>query len=229
MDDTISILVASCNEEDQENILTALSEQMNFLIIGTVNDESGVIIKTEFFKPDILILDLMLSEINGLDLVRIIRRRSPSTAIIILNDKDNQENIYQSYAILAVMAGISGFLIKKLDIDKLAYIVKIIFMGGNYINPSITYGIFSKSVFKSQFPDNTGDLDISPTERSIITLLANGLSDSKIAEKLNYSMGTIRNCITNLRHKIKIKSRIEIVVYSLLSGLIRPEHITIRR
>jgi len=249
MGDMISILIASRNEDDQEHILAILSGQDNFNITGTVKDETGAIIKAEFLKPDIIILDLQLSETTGLDLVRIIRRRSPASAIIIFYDKDKKESItrtyaadqieYQKkefnqyavnmafimshaevYAILSIMAGISGFLVKESDIDKLAYIIKIIYMGGCYINMSITVRIFNAITSIKQFPRKTAHIVFSQAERNIIKLLAKGFSNAKIAKVLNYSMGSIKNSITKIRHKVQIKGRTEIAVYSLMSGLI---------
>ena len=253
MEDAISILIASRKEEDREHIHAILSEQANFYIVGAVKDETGAIIKSEHFKPNILILDLQLSEIDGSGLIRIIRRKSPSTAIIVLYDKNRQENIYASntenqedyqgsdklftlnmafimspveiFAILSFMSGISGFLIWQSDIDKLVYIIKIVFMGGYYINPLIIVRIFNTVNFLRQFSLQTNTADFSPAERSIIMLLAHGLSDDEIAEELNYSAETVRNCVTKIRNKIKIKSRKGIVFYSLMSGLISLEQL----
>jgi len=81
-----------------------------------------------------------------------------------------------------------------------------------------------------QFPGQFMELDFSfysPAEHAIVTLLAQGYSDEQIAEELHYSPGTIKNCLTNIRNKTKMKSRVEIVIYSLVSGLIRLENLGI--
>jgi len=243
MDKKINILIASRYEKDQESILATLREQADFIITGMVKDESGAIIKTECLKPDIIILDLQLNAVNGLELVKIIRRRSPAAAIIVLcdNDEKNPEtnpcppapaadfsmSSVEIFASLAMTAGISGFLLKEPDIVKLAHIVKFIFLGGCYINISIIEKVFRLVTFINQFHGQITEqkhIIFSPVERTVITLLAKGFSDSQIAKELNYSTGTIRNCITKIRCKTKLKSRIEIVTYALTSGLIRLEH-----
>jgi len=222
MNNIINILIASTHDNDQKRILAALSEQEDLFITGIAKDEPGVIIKAENLKPDIIILDLQLSFIDRLDLVRIIRKRSPSTSIIILCDNDDCEHVS-----LAVTAGISGFLLKELDFDKLASIVKIIFLGGCYINSSITFKVFSSFSFLNHFFGQEEQAIFSSLERGIITLLAQGYSDAQIAKELNYSAGTVRNCITGIKYKTKIKTRIEIVLYSIFSGYIRPEPLLI--
>lgn len=252
MNDTISILIAARLEEDQKLILGALSGQINIntagvsgevsrgasgeiscgvyntasgtgcFAVSTVNDETGVIIKTQKLKPDILILDWQLSETTGPDLVQIIRRRSPSTAIILIcGSGDRQDEVYTNHSIITC---ISGFLLKESDIDKLIHIINIIILGGCYINASITVKILKMALINN-FYFEAENISISQLERSIISLIARGFSDTQIAGELNYSAGTIRNYITGIRYKIKMKSRIEIVNYSIASGIISPEHV----
>jgi len=234
MDDNISILIVSRYDEDQKLIHTALSKQNDFLITGIEKDETGAIIKTERLKPNILILDLQLSETNGLELVRILRRKSPTTAIIIFCDNDEKkQNRSCSYPIeiyvsLALKAGISGFLIKETDIDILTYAVKLVFLGRCYISASITTRVFSMITHITQLPEQEeNNTFFSPAERGIITALANGLSDAEIAKILNYSEGTIKNCLSVIKRKHKFKNRIQIVVHSLIFGLIRLDQLDI--
>ena len=227
MEDTISILVVSCHDEDCSRILAILSGQNDFLIAGVEKEEAGAIIKSMQLKPDVLLLDLHLSEIDGPEFASIIHRRSPSTAIIMLCDKDEED-----YARYAVKAGISGFLLKDIDTDKLVHIIKIVFYGGYYISASITVRVFSAVTYISQFSEQiinpkNADLLLSQTERCIICELAKGLSDIEIAKQLNYSTGAIKNYVTQIKRKIKLKSRIQIVVFSLLYGIINFNHLSI--
>jgi len=215
------VLIVSRYDEDQKNILAVLGEQ-DFFIVGVEKDEASAIIKSERLKPDVLILDLQLSVMNYSQLARIIRRRSPSTAVIILSETEDKFSFH------ALQAGISGFLLKKEDINKLALVVKLIFMGGYFINTSVTSGVFRKAAKINQFPqqaDQFNHLILSPVERGIITYLANGLSDYQIAKHLNYSEGSIKNILTIIKRKTKMKNRTQVVVFALVSGFIFFEHL----
>ena len=225
MGNIIKILVASARDEDCKRILAILSDQNDFCIAGLEKDESGTIIKSANLKPDVLILDLQSSGIGGDKLAPIIHRRSPSTAVIMLCEKDED-----NYAGLAIKAGISGFLLKQTDMDKLAPVVKIVFYGGYYISASITIRVFTALTLMYYIPvqileQKTRHLDLSPAERGIITDIAKGLSDADIAKDLNFSIGTIKNCVLAIKRKTKLKSRIQIVIYSLVYGLIRFDQI----
>jgi DNA-binding NarL/FixJ family response regulator len=167
---------------------------------------------------------MQLSLIGGLEFVRILQRRSPSTAIIILSEKDED-----NFACIALKEGVSGFLLMDEDIEKLALIVKIVYSSGLYISASIISRVIGEAALMGHFPGqlleqvppmlvSRVNTVLSPTERNIATGLANGLTDNQIAKNLNYSEGSITNMMTAMKRKTNLKSRIEIVLFALLSG-----------
>lgn len=202
-----------------------MSAQNDFHIAGIEKDETGAIIKSERLQPDILILDIQPQGMSGEELAPIIHRRSPSTVIIMLSDRDDEY-----YARLAIKAGISGYLLKEKDTDLLASVVKIVLSGGYYISASIMNRFINKTTFTNQFYGQKTEKNytfFSPAERNIVTDLAQGYSDTEIAKHLNFSKGTIKNYLVAIKHKIKLKNRIQIVVFSLIFGLIKLEHLDI--
>jgi len=227
MGNTTSILITSNDNEDFKNIIDSINNQNGLNIIGVENDETNTIIKSERLKPDVLILDLMQPVIDGAELAPIIHRRSPETAIIMICDKDDNE-----YARKALKAGISGFLLKKADMNKLLSVVRIVKMGGYYISASIIKRALDSITVINQCQGRYIDAQnyenrffLSPVERCIINGIALGLSDEEIAGHLNYSAGTIRNCLTAIKRKTKLKNRTEIVIFSLVYGLIDIEQL----
>ena len=218
MENLINIFVASGNDEDCKHIVNILSDQNDFHIAGVEKDESGTIIKSEKLKPDVLVLDLQPPMMSGEELAPIIHRRSPETAIVMLCERDDDK-----YAGVALKAGISGFLLKNTDTDKLVPAVRIVSSGGYYISASIINSVFNAVMFQKQVPEQVQEehsLFFSPVERGIITDIASGLSDEEISNHLNYSIGTIRNCLTSIRRKTKLNNRVQIVIFSLVHGLI---------
>jgi len=219
----IDIFVTSTDDDDCKRILAILSNQNDFHIVGVEKDESGTIIKSARLKPDVLILDLHLPGMRGDELAPIIHRRSPSTAIIMLCDKDEV-----NYARLALKAGIAGFLLRETDTDKLVPVIKIVVSGGYYISASIIIRVFCAVTFADQFLRQKIEQNhtaFSPAERGIITDIAQGFSDEEIAKHLNFSKGTIKNYVTSIKRKTKLKNRVQIVVYSLVYGLINFEQL----
>jgi len=225
MKNEISIFVTSKNDEDCRRILAILSEQNDFHIAGVEKDESGTIIRSERLKPDVLVLDLQPPGMGADELAPIIHRRSPHTAIVMLCDRDEE-----TYAGLALKAGISGFLLKEKDTDKLVSVIRIVNNGGCYISAPIIIRVFDTAASMNGFSgfnikQKNNRHVFSPTERCIITDIAQGLSDEEIAKHLNLSAGTIKNCVTVIKRKTKLRNRVQIVVHSLVYGLINFEQL----
>ncbi|MCL2759938.1 MAG: response regulator transcription factor [Treponema sp.] len=224
-ENAINVLVTSRHDEDCKRICSILSNENDFHITGIVKDIAGIIIKSERFKPDVIILDMQPPGMSGEELAPIIHRKSPSTAIVILSENEEEND-----ACSAVKAGVSGFLLKEKDAKILSYVVKLVNSGGLYVSSSIFIRVFNAIDFKNQFPGqviNELNTTFSPIERSIITDLANGLSDREIAKHLNYCTGTIRNYLSGIKRNIKLKNRIQIALFSLVYGLIRLEQLDI--
>jgi len=228
----IKVLLTSGNDEDRKLIITTITMQDDIRLIGVEDDEAGTLIKSERLKPDVLIMDLQPTGIDGAELAPIIHRRSPDTSIIMMCDRDEND-----YAGTAIRAGISGFLLRNIDMNKLLPVVRIVNMGGFYISTSIVKRTLNSIAFINRFPgqfdnqyysENENDrFHLSPKERCIITEIAQGLSDEEIARHLHFSAGTVKNCITAIKRKTMLKNRIEIVVFSLVYGLISLKNLDI--
>jgi DNA-binding NarL/FixJ family response regulator len=226
MGEIINVLVTVKNNENEKSILTVMSEHNDIQITGVENDETGAVIKSQQLKPDVLIMDLQPPGLDGVELAPIIHTRSPGTAIVMICDRDEKE-----YASLALQAGISGFLLRNADMDKLYSVVKIANLGGYYFNSSIIIKTFKTISLIKQFPGQFIDIknkwknenncfSFSSVERGIITKIALGYPDKEIAKYFNYSEGTIANIVNTIKRKTKLKNRTQIVIFSLIYGLI---------
>jgi DNA-binding NarL/FixJ family response regulator len=228
MGHTISILVVSGYiYENQNQIIAQLSSQEDFRVVGVVKDNADAIIKSIALKPDVLILDLQALGMDGTELVPIIRRRSSSSRIILMSGKDDD-----NYACSALKAGISGFLNNEEDREKLASIVRIVHLGGFYFNSLVNDRICNAVSLMDYFlgqsahclkfwqKDMADCPSFSLTERSILICIVQGYADKEIAEYLHLNIGSIRNCLTSIRRKTKLKSRVHIAIFSLIYGII---------
>jgi DNA-binding NarL/FixJ family response regulator len=207
-----TILVTTQNEEDRDFFISALSVHDDLEIVAIEKDEAGAVIKSGQFKPDILIFDICLPGIDGVEIAPLVHRRSPATSIILISDKD--EN---AYAGKALRAGISGFMLKNADMNKLLPVVRIVGLGGYFISTSVTRRAIEK---KTEVKQLFSIPSFSSSERNIIIEIARGFSDKEIAEHLNYSTGTIKNCVTAIKRKTRLKNRVQIALYSFVCGVV---------
>jgi len=218
MGETINLLISSRDETDRNNIVSVVSEQNNFHITGVEKEEAGTIIKSENIKPDILILDLQPPGMSGYELAPIVHRKSPSTFIIILSEKE-EENIIH----LILRTGVSGILIKNTDMRILTSVIEIVNVGGYFFSTAILTGLLNTVIDRSQSMKeklNYSDMFFSPVERRIIIDIIQGYSDNEIAEHYHLSAGSVRNYITEIKRKTNSKKRIQLIVYAFENGLL---------
>jgi len=214
MSKTSHILIALRNEQARNHILAGLQKQKNFSIAGVEKDEVGTIINSGQLKPDFLIIDLKPSEIDELELAAIIHRKTPATSIILMCEKyiDSTK---------AYSTGIKGILLKETDTDEIIHAIKAVSKDGLYISASYIKHFYSDiSLVKQPYRFS---LSLSPTERTIVMYIAKGLSDKEIAARLNYSAGTVRNILVDIKRKTRLNNRIQIVLFSLACGIISLE------
>jgi two-component system response regulator NreC len=220
----INAFIVCGKEEERELISASLRAHNDFCIAGLAEDGFEALTSINL-KPDIIILDIKLSDTDGPELVPILKRRSPSTVFMVMSSRDDDALVRR-----AINAGISAYLLKESDMEILPYLARIVFRGGYYFSASIItriLKIFSAPDALLKSKKNLADLrekyciqDFSSTERMIIIFLARGYSDKKIAKELNITEGTVRNCVVAIRRKTGLRSRIQIVLYALLHGFI---------
>ena len=218
MENSISIVIASRHDNDRNKLLSILSNHINFNITGIEKDETGTMIKTEIVKPDILVLDLQPPGMTGYELAPIIHSRSPSTVILTLYDNDDETK-----SRMTLKSNFPGIFLEKTDINILISVINIIISGGTYFGKNDKNKITAALTYINQFPrqeKNQHNVILSATERRILTDITHGLSDEQIAKHLHFSTGTIRNFVTAIKCKTKLKNRTQIAVYSLVYGLV---------
>jgi DNA-binding NarL/FixJ family response regulator len=221
----ISITVISEQEQDRETIRAKLASHREFEIAGVGKDEYDALKIAAKFQPDIIIIDQKINDAGGKSLSSIIKTRSPSTAFILLSASGEAKSICK-----ALKAGISGYLLKDSDMDKLAVSIRTVFYGGCYISAPIIneafstlskleeipfQGEFFKTLDKQPVPGS-----ISYTEQQIMILVARGYQDKEIAAALELTSGTVRNYLSSAMRKTGLQGRTQVVIYAHKNKLI---------
>jgi len=210
----IRITIASKHKDDRKTINALLAGQGDFKIASTGADGFHAVRSSMTLKPDIIIMDYDMEDVNGHDIAPIIKRNSSSTALIVLCP-------YNKCGVVdkALKAGISGFLVWKNDLEKLASAIRSVFYGGLYISES------AKNILSARLSAVNAEVHIhrdllTVTEHNIFNGIILGQSDKEIAEDLNMSIGALRNCVNKVKKKTGLHNRTQITVYALLNGII---------
>lgn len=201
-----------------EGLCTLLSLEDDIEVMGSAQNGKEVL---EFLKDnvvDVILMDIRMPEMNGVECTNIVCKKYPQTKILILTTFDDDEYIQQ-----AIKNGASGYMLKDLTAEKLASAIRDVYHGNTVMHQKITQKIIS-SISKPQSTTKTlktidGEV-LTHRETEILKLLAKGLTNGEIAAELFLSDGTVKNYITALYAKTGIKGRTKLMTYAIECGLL---------
>ncbi|MCL2270507.1 MAG: response regulator transcription factor [Treponema sp.] len=221
----ITIAVVCNFSNDRRAIISLLMQQEDFRIMHSLKDSYDVLRSAGRLHPDIIIMDFRLEGIDSSDLAPIIKRKSPSTAFIVLCSQEKNNTVTK-----VLKAGISGYLIRDEGYDNLASSVRSVFHGGLYISKSARDLALDQFSEQSEQPEPPPDINCSrcpltSTEQSILSGITRGFSDREIAKNLNIKIGSLRNCVNRVKKKTGLRNRSQIIIFAMLAGKITVETI----
>lgn len=218
----IKVLIADDQELIRQSLKIILSANKDIEVVGTVCNGNEVIKSVRKYKPDIILMDVRMPEMDGVQCTKIIKESYPNIKIIVLTTFDDDEYIFN-----ALKYGASGYLLKGVSMDELVKAIHTVVNGGAMINPDITAKVFKLFSQMAQ-----GDVsiqagakknvdDICDTEWDIIKCIGFGLSNKEISKKLRLSEGTVRNYLSNILNKLNFRDRTQLAIWAVQTGVIR--------
>jgi DNA-binding NarL/FixJ family response regulator len=189
-----------------------LSAHKDFEVVATGKDGYEAIRLAGIHKPDMLLLDINLSYLDGVKTASILSFRYPRMVMIIFTRLDDEGHMRN-----AINSGVAGYLSKNNHMEKLADVIRIIHGSGCLIFPRAALGFVCREPHSKedrQFPSN-----LSRVELQIIHYVGGGLENQEIAEKMFLKMGTIRNHISVIFQKIGLRNRTQLAIFAVQNGL----------
>ena len=215
----IRILIADDQELIRESLSLMIGAYSDFQIAGTVENGREAVEFISKTKPDIILMDVRMPVMNGLQALEIVKDKFPDIKVIVLTTFDEDEYIYES-----IKLGASGYLLKSCSTEELVSAIKEVYKGGALINPDITKKVFSlfSDMAKSNFNKINKEVipeTITKNEMKIIKLVGMGYSNKEINYELNFSEGTVRNYISSILQKLELRDRTQIAIFAVQNGL----------
>jgi DNA-binding NarL/FixJ family response regulator len=215
------ILIADDHPLLREALCKVFSNQKDMEIVGQASNGEEAIDLASQLKPDILVMDIMMPKLDGLEASRQIKKIAPNTAILILTAYDDD-----NYVLGLLEAGATGYLMKSAKGQDLVEAVRAIRSGESVLHPKIIEKLLKQVMFK---PAGTAEHKIkdllSDREMEMLKLLATGMSNKEIAEKLCLSLRTVKAHMSNIFTKMNVASRSEALVEALRKELLTLEDV----
>jgi len=215
---SVTILLADDHQVVRQGLRALLEAEPDFQIIGEAGDGLETLRLVERFKPQVLILDLMMPGVNGLEVTRQIHQRFPETAIVVLSMHSNE-----AYVLEALRNGAAGYVLKETGITDLVRAVREALAGRRYLSPPLSARAIDSYVQKAQAATLDPYETLTTREREVLQLAAQGLTNAEIANRLSISPRTAETHRTNLMRKLELHTQIDLIRFALKRGILPME------
>jgi NarL family two-component system response regulator LiaR len=212
MSEKIRVLIVDDHPVVRRGIQSLLGEEEDIEIVGEAVNGKDAFEKAESLKPDVILMDLVMPEMSGIEAIEKITASHPDARILVMTSFAADDKVFPS-----IKAGALGYLLKDSDPEDLIRMIRQVFRGELSIHPTI-----ARKVIQELNRPATGPLTPSPiTEREveILKLLAEGMENKEIAAKLVVRDATVRTHVSNILRKLQLANRVQATLYALRTGL----------
>ncbi len=214
----IKIVIADDHDVVRTGLKLLLKSNPEFMVIGEAgNGEEAITLTTEL-NPDVLLVDISMPAKNGIEVTRTIRQKNQNMKIIVFTIHENDEYVYQ-----VIRAGANGYVLKNADKDELFNAIKTVQSGEFFFSPNISKLLINDYIKRSKSdvaPQPVDGSRLTKRELEILRHIAQGLTNTQIAEKLFLSVRTVNTHRNNLMQKLNIHETASLVMYAVQNGIV---------
>lgn len=213
-----TIVVADDHPIVREGLRTVLEREKDLSVVGEANDGLEAVRLVEQHRPALLIVDLRMPGMSGLEVAQQVARRFPETRVLILSMYGGE-----GYVTEALANGVVGYILKETDSNNIVRAIRDIMAGRRYLSPAVSDRVIDSYIHNIQ----EGTLDphdtLTDRERQVLRLVTEGNSTAEIATRLSVSIRTAEHHRANLMRKLRLKNAAEVVAYGISRGVVPPE------
>ncbi|GIH01989.1 DNA-binding response regulator [Rhizocola hellebori] len=211
MSDLVRVLVVDDQQLIREGIASLLAIQDGIAVVGTAGDGREAVAQAIALTPDVVLMDVRMPEMDGVEAVAVLRQRLPDCRVVMLTTFDDHD-----YVIRALRAGATGYLLKDLPSRELAAAVRLAHAGVMQFDPAAAARLTAAIGPATASPS----IPLSAREVDVLRLVAQGLTNREIGQRLHLSEGTVKNHLSRLLERLGLRDRIQAAVYARDHGVI---------
>ena len=215
---TIRVLVADDQSMVRAGFRMLLSREQDVDVVAEASNGLEAVDKAARFQPDVVLMDIRMPELDGLQATRQILAADPSARVLVLTTFDLDEYVYE-----ALRAGASGFVLKDDPPEQLLGAIRTVAAGDALLSPSVTKQVIDQFSRLPRHEPPEGLAELTEREREVLALIAEGRSNSEIGEALFISDTTVKTHVTHVLQKLGLRDRVQAVVLAYQSGLVDAE------
>jgi DNA-binding NarL/FixJ family response regulator len=206
---TIRVLLVDDHAMMREGLHALLTASAGISVVGGVSNGREALRRAEELKPDVVVMDIAMPELNGIEAAAMLHERCPETRIVILSMHSSSEHLYRAFA-----AGASGYVLKSSAGSEVIRAVQAVHVGRRYVSPAL------RAAYAAQGPGRAGPLEsLSARERQVLQLVVEGKSSAEIAEQVHLSRKTVETYRSRIMKKLGVNDVPSLVKFALLQGI----------
>ena len=204
--DRVRVVISDDHDLFRRGLRMVLEAEEDIEVVAEAADGQEAVARVEELAPDVVLMDVRMPRMGGIEATRLIRQLFPTTRIIVLTVSDEEDDLYG-----AVKAGANGYLLKEVSIEEVADAVRAVFGGQSLISPGLASKLLAEFSGPVKALDDPLLTSARLTERevSVLKLVALGHENAQIAAELGVSESTVRNHVANILIKLQLRSQIE--------------------
>ena len=215
---SIRVLVADDQSMVRAGFRLLLSGEDGIEVVAEAENGLEAVDKAARFQPSVVLMDIRMPELDGLEATRRILAADPGARILILTTFDLDEYIYE-----ALLAGASGFVLKDDPPEQLIAAIRTVAAGDALLSPAVTRRVIQQLTRIPRAAQPSGLEQLTGRERDVLRLVAQGLSNAEIGEQLYIGETTVKTHVTHVLQKLQLRDRVQAVVLAYQTGLLEPE------
>jgi DNA-binding NarL/FixJ family response regulator len=214
----IKVLIVDDHTLFRKGLINVLQQQPEIQVVGEAKDGKEGTELADSLKPDVILMDVQMPVVNGIQATQAVREKSPDIRIIMLTVSEEDEDLFS-----AIKAGARGYLVKNIEPEQLIKAIQLVMKGESVIPHTMASKVlteFSRIARKAETPSNSESKPLTPREREILQLLGQGGSNKEIANRLCLSEQTVKIHLKNILKKLHMNNRIQAAIYAHQQGLV---------
>lgn len=212
----IRLLVADDHKIFRQGIKKLLEEEADLQVVGEAADGREAVKKATELKPDLVLMDIAMANLNGLEATKQIKKVLPETKIIMVTMHKNEEYILQSF-----QAGASGYILKEGAVEELVHAIRSIHQDKSFLSPTISKTLIDAYLRKMETGKTETPFDLlTDREREVLQLIAEGYTNREVAKALFISVKTVEAHRAHIMQKLNIHDVAKLVKYAIQKGLV---------
>jgi DNA-binding NarL/FixJ family response regulator len=214
------VLIADDQALVRVGLRKILESEPELVVVGEAADGEDAVAAVSRLRPDLVLMDIRMPVLDGIEATRRITRAHPTTRVLMLTTFGLDSYVYE-----ALRAGASGFMLKDAPPEEIAAAVRIVAGGDALLAPAVTRAVIEEFTRHPQPPSQTAPLgldELTPREREVLDLLARGRSNTEICAQLVISEATTKTHVARILQKLGLRDRVQAVIYAYENGVITP-------